>query len=195
MYNEEDGLFIDSSNNNDIVATFHSSNTTLSWHTEDDFSKGFVIANHSNTLTVGIINNNIIEPSIIMNSNTNIYKDIITINGIGNQHLKPNYIYTSNIYIENINLNATFLYIQQKIQQIIMNTVPLPPSIAPKPSEDLNIELVNVEKRYNLNDFFSGEVKSYNILSNPQTNIAFRFHLCLFILYRFKLQIHGVRIH
>ena len=152
MYNEEDGLFIDSSNNNDIVASFHSSNTTLSWHTEDDFSKGFVITNHSNTMTFGIMNNNIIEPSIIINSNTNIFKDIVTMNGIGNQHLKPNYIYTSNIYIENTNLNAKFLDIQQKIQQIIMNTVPLPPSIAPKPSEDLNIELVNVEKRYNLND-------------------------------------------
>ena len=76
MYNEEDGLFIDSSNNNDIVASFHSSNTTLSWHTEDDFSKGFVITNHSNTMTFGIMNNNIIEPSIIINSNTNIFKDV-----------------------------------------------------------------------------------------------------------------------
>ena len=61
-----------------------------------------------------------------------------------------------------------------------MNTVPLPLSIAPKPSTDLNIELVNVEKKYNLNDIFSGEVKSYNIISDPGPNIDLNIHILTF---------------
>jgi len=56
MYNEESGLFINSSNN-DIVATFNSSNTTISLHIYNDLSNGFVIQNHMNTLSFERINN------------------------------------------------------------------------------------------------------------------------------------------
>jgi len=180
MHNEEYGLFIDSSNINNIVATFQS-NTDLSLHTKSDYSNGFVISNYTNTLTLGIMNNNITEPALMMiNSNIEVYKHIVPLEGTGNKDTKPTFIYTSNIYIENINLHDKFLDIQQKIQQIINNSVDLPPFIAPQPSEHLNIVLVDVEKRYNLNDFFSGEVKSYNIISNPESNIDLNIHILTF---------------
>ena len=146
MHNEEYGLFIDSSNINNIVATFQS-NTDLSLHTKSDYSNGFVIANHNNTLTLGIINNNITEPALMMiNSNIEVYKHIVPLEGTGNKDTKPTFIYSSNIYIENINLNTKFLDIQQKIQQIRMNTVPLPLPIAPQPSKYLNIWILNMKK-------------------------------------------------
>lgn len=50
MYNEEYGLFINSSNNDNIVATFNSANTKISLHTCNDISNGFLIEKKNNTL-------------------------------------------------------------------------------------------------------------------------------------------------